>query len=302
MAEPIQPVPEPQPVPVALEGPASRATATEVLPVAESAAPPPPAPPRKRRRWLGWLVAVVVLIVLSVIGFFVAENYARSYAENLVRERIVEALALDPATEVAVDLGPGSLILQALGGKIDTVSVDVAALSFGAISGSAVITATGVPLDDTKPVETLGIVATVSEASVRELSGFLSGIELESIELGDGLITIGTEFSILGFIVVPVEVALEPSAVDGAISFNPVTISLNGADVSVEELRRNPQVAAIAGDLLASRDFCVASSLPQALTVVDVDVVGSNLVISIEGDGASLGGSGLTEFGVCKEK
>jgi len=307
MAEPIQPVPEPKPVPEAtpvpesLEGSASSTSATEVIPV-ETAPPAPPAPPKKRRRWLGWLIAGLVLVVLLIVGFFVAENYARTYAENLVRERIVEVLALDSATDVDVDLGGGSLILQALGGSINSVTVDVAELSFGDITGSALITATGVPLDSAEPVDTLGIVATVSEANVRKLSSFMSGIELKTIELGDGVISATTEFDILGFFVIPISVDLVPSAVNGGISFDPKTIILAGEEISVADLRASPEFAGLASQFLQSQTFCVASSLPKALTITDVDVVGSDLVIAINGDGTALAGPELSELGVCKQK
>jgi hypothetical protein len=258
--------------------------------------------PRKRRRWLGWLIALLVLVVLLVVGFFVADAYAKDYAKGYVRDQIVKALNLDPASQVDVDLGGGSVIAQAIAGSISEVTVNVAELPIGDVTGSAVITATGVPLDSTKPVETLGVEATISEANVQQLAGYLSGIDLKTIKLGNGVITVGTEFPILGLFVLPVSVDLEPSAVDGGISFDPKTIILNGQPISVEDLRNTPQVAALAGDLLKSRDFCVASSLPKALTITDVTVVGSDLVITITGDGTALGGPDMAELGVCKDK
>ncbi len=45
--------------------------------------------------------------------------------------------------------------------------------------------------------------------------------------------------------------------------------------------------------------MCVADSLPQALTVVDVQVVGTNLVVKVNGDGTPLSGPGLSTMGVC---
>ena len=292
MAEPIEPVVPPVVEPVE--------TKTAVLPAAPVATPP--AQPRKRRRWIGWVIALVVLVILLVLGFFVADAYAKDYAKGYVRDQIIQVLKLDPATKVDVDLGGGSVILQALRGSIDEVTVDVAELSFGDITGSAVITAAGVPLDGAQPVDKLGIVATVSETNVRKLASFMSGIELKTIELGDGVITASTEFNVLGFFVIPVSVDLVPSAVDGGISFDPKTITLAGEDISVADLRASPEFAGIAGQFLQSQDFCVASSLPKALTITDVDVVGSNLVIAINGDGTALGGPGLSELGVCKAK
>jgi hypothetical protein len=289
MAEPINPTVQPPAAPPSTP-------ATEVV-VVET-----PTAPKRRRRWIGWFIAIVVLVVLLIVGFFIAEAYAKDYAKGYVRDRIIEVLRLDPASEVDVDLGTGSIIVQALAGSIDEVTVDVAKLSFGDITGSAIITATGVPLDGTKPVNTLGIVAKVSEDNVRRIAGFLSGSQLKSIELADGVITIGTDFTVLGFFVIPVSVDLTPSATDGGINFDPTTVILAGEKISVDDLRNNAQVAALAGDLLKSQTFCVASSLPKALTITDVTVVGSTLVIGLNGDGAALSGPDLSELGSCKAK
>ncbi|MDP3208547.1 MAG: LmeA family phospholipid-binding protein [Rhodoglobus sp.] len=296
MAEPIAPLPssDPAPEPTPIAG-------TALVPV-EPFDQPPAATPRKRRRW--WVLVVVLLLVLVLLGiaYFAVERFGRDYAEQLVRDQVVLVLGLEPDAEVGVDLGPGSLIAQAIAGSIDTVTVDVAELSLGDVTASALLFATGVPLDSAKPVDTLRIVATVSEANVNQLAGYLSASELRAITLGDQVITAETEFSVFGLFVVPVTVDLVPSAVNGGISFDPKTIVVAGAEISVEDLRNSPEFSALAGDLLASRDFCVADQLPTALVLADVTVVGSTLVLEINGDGVALGDPALSEFGTCKEK
>lgn len=282
--------------------------AEPVMPTAPSSAPTPaptqtivvevPAPKRKRRRWIGVVIALVVLAVLLIVGFFVADHFARQYATGYVRDRIVEVLKIDPATPVDVELGEGSILLQAAAGALDQVDVQVDSLTFGELTGAASITAVKVPLDSAKPVEQLRIGITVTEANVRKLSGFISGIDLSTIELQDGLIRIGTEFDLLLF-KIPVAVDLAPAAIDGGISFDPQTILLGDQQISVADLRANPQFSALSGDLLDSRDFCVAGYLPEALTIDDVAVVGSDLVVSINGDGTALSDPALSTLGVC---
>jgi hypothetical protein len=257
------------------------------------------APGKKRQRWVGWLLAGIIFVGLLVAAFFVADSYVRDYAKDYVRERIVEVLGLDANAAVDVDLGPGSIILQALTGAIDEVSVDLEKLAFGDVIGDATLVATGVPLDGTQPVDTLQIEATIGEESVRSLAGFLSGLELESIELEEGIIAIGTEFSVFGLFTIPVGVDLLPSAVEGGISFDPQTVTLGQDDISVADLRNNPELSGLAGQFLASRDFCVAEYLPEALVVDGVAVVGSNLVVSINGDGVALSGPDLSTMGTC---
>ena len=255
-------------------------------------------PPRKKRRF-GWLIAIVVVAAVLVVGFFVGDHFARQYATDLVRERIIEVLKLDKNTEVAVGLGSGSILLQAIGGSVNDVTVDIPELELGEISAGASVTAAGVPLDMSKPVEKLGITVTVTEEQAQKLKTFLSGIDLTSIELGDGVISVGTDFDVFGLLKVPVSVDLAPSATEGGIAFDPETIVLDGNQISVQDLRDNPLVSALAGQLLASQTFCVAEYLPQALTLTDVDVVGETLVLKINGDGTALGGPEIATMGVC---
>ena len=257
--------------------------------------------PKKRRRW-PWILAIVLVVVVAllVVGFFVAEKYVREYAENYARQQIVSVLALPEDTPVKVTLGEGSIILQALSGAIREVDVEADDVTFGELTGDAVISATNVPLDGSKPVKTLDITVTIDEENVRTLAGSLSGLELSSIELQDGVIAIGSEFNIFNIIVIPVAVDLAPAAKDGAITFDPVTIYLGDDPISVADLRNSPEFSSLAGDLLRTQTVCVANSLPQALTVVDVKVVGTDLVVKVNGDGTPLSGPGLSTMGTCE--
>lgn len=258
----------------------------------------PPEKPARRRRRAGWIIALVILVIVLLIAFFVGDALARQYATGLVREKLVAALNLDPETEIDVNLGDGSILLQAAAGSIDEVSVLIPEFSLGEIAGEAEILATGVPIDTTEPVKTLGIEVTVNETNVQKLSGYLSGVELSSIVLVDNLIRIGSSIDIF-FASIPVAIDLAPSATDGGISFEPVTVLLGDQEVSVADLSAIPGISGIVGSLLGSQTVCVASYLPQGLTVDDVKVVGSDLVVSINGDGVALDGPDLTVQGAC---
>jgi hypothetical protein len=258
-----------------------------------------PAAPKKKRRF-GWIIALVVVVIVLVIAFFVADALAKQFATAYVKERIVEVLKLEPGTPVDVDLGSGSILLQAASGAISEVNVHVDELSFGDITGEATLVATSVPLDSSKPVDDLGIVVTVTEDNVQKLRSFISGIDLKSIELDNELIRVTTEFNIF-VATIPVSVDLAPSAKDGGISFDPVTIFIGDEPISVADLRASPEFQALAGDLLKSQDFCVAGYLPEALSIDDVDVVGSALRVSITGDGTSLSDPALSELGSCPD-
>ena len=284
MASPIQPR-EPAPE-----------NTTEVLPAQVVLVEDKPR--RKRRAWIGWLIGLVVLAILLVIAAFVGEQLARQYAESYVRERVLESLPVDPETPIAVEIGGGPVLLQAISGQMTRIDVDLPAVTIGAVSGSAVLTATGVPLDETKPVKSLDIELTITEESVRELSGYLSGADLDSIAVGNGVVTVATKVSLL-FVEIPITIDLLPSAADGGIAFKPETITLDDQQISVDDLRNNPVVSSLAGTLLDSQVFCVAESLPSAFTITDVVVDGSNLVIGVNGDGIVFSDPNLLATGTC---
>ena len=273
---------------------------TEVVPAGQPVVPPAePAPPRKKRR--GGLIALIVigvLVLLAVIGFFVAESFAKDYARDYVRGRIVEVLQLPADAEVAVDVGGGSIILQALAGRIQTVEVDVPEVSFGTLVGSARIHAEGVPLDETAPVDELGITFSVDEEDVAALAGNLSGLELSSVELEEPAIVVASVFSLFG-IEIPVGMSIVPSAAEGDIVFTPSAITLGDDEYTVEEVEENGFFAALAGPLLQQQSACIADQLPAALVLTDAAVAGERLRLVISGDGAALGGPGLSTLGTC---
>lgn len=271
---------------------------------ATSVAPPKPrgeAPLRKTRKRRRWIIAVIVLlvfVVLAIVAFFVAEDYARAAARDYVRERIVQVLGLPDEQLVKVDLGEGYLLLQALTGRVDEVQVTIDSLSVGELNGSAVIVARGVPLDQSAAVDELDIQFTIPEENLNELSGYLSGADLESVQLEGEAIRIGSTLRFFT-IALPVAVGLEPTAQDGQLIFTPVDIVLGENTVTVEDLRGGI-FGGLADLLLQSQAFCVASFLPESFEVVDVAVQPDALVISIDGSGAVLGGPSMSTRGTCE--
>lgn len=256
------------------------------------------APPRKRRGWLIALIVVGILVVLGVVGFVIADGIAKDYARDYVRSRIVEVLVLPEDARVDVDLGGGSIILQALAGRIDTVDVAVPHVAFGELVGSAELRAEGVPLDQSAPVEMLRIDVAVDEGDLAVIAGSLSGLELESIELAEPDIVVASSFRVFG-LPIPIGMTLEPSAADGHLAFTPTSVTVGDATFQTQQLLDNPLFGEFAGDLLRQQSVCVAGSLPQALVLTDATVDGNALVLSISGDGAALGGPELATLGSC---
>lgn len=273
---------------------------TEVLPAARGGDPSGTlqTPPSKRRR--GWIVALVagLVVLLGAIGFVVADGVAKAYARDYVSARVAEVLQLPEDARVDVDLGGGSIIVQALTGRIQTVEVDVPVLAVGDISGSAQLHAEGVPLNESAPVDVLRIEVAVGAADLAAIAGDLSGLAVESVALRDDELVVGSTISLFG-LPIPIEVALVPAATDGMLVFTARSVSVSGEDFAAEELRSNPLFGALAGALLQPASVCVADRLPQSLVLSGAEIVGEELVLTIVGDGATLGGEGMSTFGSC---
>lgn len=275
---------------------------TEVIPPAPADEPAPAAtepPKRKRRGWLIALIVAVVLLLLLVVTFFIVDAVAKSYARDYVADRIIAVLGLPADAEVDVDLGGGSIILQALTGRVAQVDVGVPEVAFGELSGAATVRAEGVPLDANAPVDSLDIRFEMTEEALAPLADNISGLELQSLTLEEPQIFAATEFDLFGFLL-PISMGLEPGAQDGRVTFTPTTVRIGEDEYSAGELAENPFFAALAGPLLQQQQLCVAQELPRALTVTDVAVDGALLVVSIDGDGAALGGPDLSTPGTCE--
>lgn len=285
--------------PVTPASPAEPATSTEVVSTAEPAATaePAPVPTRKRRGWIVALVILGVLLVLAIVGFFVADAIAKSYARDYVRERIVAVLNLPDDADVSVDLGGGSMILQALAGRVDTVDVVVPDAAFGDLSGRLELRATGVPLDATAPVETLAVDFALAADDLAALSQGEDAEDAPEFAIVDGELTLSSEFEFFG-IVLDWGLAAVPSAADAQLVLTPTRLTIGDATFEAGE-DDDSFLGQIARALLQPQTLCVASQVPVALSLADAAIVGDQLVLTFEGDGAALGGSEFSTPGSC---
>lgn len=276
---------------------------TEILPV-EPARPPASnaavaEPPRKRRRgWIIALIVVAIVLILAFIAFLIADGLAKDYARDYVRTRIIEVLALPDDARVDVDLGGGSIILQALAGTIDTVDIAVPEATFGDLTGVVDVHAEGVPLTETSPVDVLRVDFSVAEGDLTAIATSLSGLALDTIELEESEIVVSSAFNIFG-IPFPLGMSLEPSAVDGELVFTPTSVTVADNTFAAADVLANPLFGPFARDLLKQQSVCIAGSLPQALVLTGAEVDGAHLVLGFSGDGSALGGPELSTLGTC---
>jgi len=156
-----------------------------------------------------------------------------------------------------------------------------------------------VPLAEDQPLQKLAFTYRVSEKNVSVLASNLSGMKLDTVTLDPPEIVANATFSVLGF-GIPVGLGLTPSASKGQLAFTPTSILVSGQRFTSKQLLATPGLRGLAKQLLKQQTFCVAQYLPRALTVTSVKVVGHELVMTISGDGAALGGTAFTTKGSCQ--
>jgi hypothetical protein len=275
---------------------------TEILPVEpvrpEPTQPEPSgAPKRKRRGWIIALIVVAAVVVLGIVAFVVAEALAKDYARGHVRDRIVEVLNLPDDAEVDVDLGGGSIILQALAGRVDTVDVEVPEVTFGELSGAVRLQAEGVPLDEMQPVDVLGIDFAIGADDLTAL-GQDAEEGAPTFVFADGEVLLSSEFAIFGA-TVPLSLTFEPSAADGDLVLTPTSITLGSE--TFESGDDDSFFGQILSGLFQPQNLCIAASVPQALVLTDASIDDPELVLTFTGDGAAFGGPELSTPGTCPE-
>jgi hypothetical protein len=122
--------------------------------------------PRKKHRGRTALIVLLVIVVVLVAAFFIGDYFAKKYATNYVRDQIASSLGLPSTAPVTVNLGSGSILLQAATGHIDDVNVTVNPIALDGLTGSATLVAHGVPLYQTDPVQSLQVKVFVPTSTV----------------------------------------------------------------------------------------------------------------------------------------
>lgn len=249
---------------------------------------------RGRRALIVILVITVVLVALFVVGDYVVKQYATGY----VREKIASSLGLPSVAPVTVDLGPGSILLQAATGQINDVTVTVNPIVLDGLTGSARLTAHGVPLNQSTPVTSLKVRLSVSTSTVATAIS-----RIPSLSRMKPVVTIsGTHVVVTGTVRVfgfpqSIGATLSPRVSNGVPSYVIDTATLNGATVSVAVLDR--YLPGLTTLLQSGRSLCIANSLPKALTLTGIGLRGQSIISTFSGNGLELNAAAFSQKGTC---
>lgn len=259
-------------------------------------APAPSARKRPKKRTI--IVTVLASLAVVVAALWAVDAWARQQLADYVTDKVQEVLSLESDEPVDVEIAGVSVIAQVLTGSLEQVDVGVDDVAIGDFTGGVELRAQGIPVDLSKPVDSVQIEFTVSEKSIQKIAHLLSATAIDSVELVDSEIQFASQFSVFGF-PIDVGVGIEPFAEEGQIGFTPTSISVNGVTTSSSAL--SEQYGSFAATLLQTRSICVARWLPAALTVDDVEVRGDDLVITIGADRAILDEAALRSLGSCPD-
>jgi hypothetical protein len=254
--------------------------------------------PRNRHRGRRALIAIIVVIVLLVVAFFVADYFARRYATNYVQQQVASALGLPSTSPVDVDLGSGSILLQAAAGQINDVEVNVNPLVVDGLSGSATLTAHGVPLSSTAPVRDLQVNVTVPQATVAQAIAKIPALARYQprVSISDTSVVMTGSVSIFGF-AQQVGITMVPKVSAGVPSLSIQTARFAGATVSIAQLDR--YMPGLSNLLQSGTSLCIANALPKSFVLTGISLENKSIISTFAGNGVELNDATLSQKGTC---
>ncbi|MCU1584521.1 MAG: hypothetical protein JWM49_1077 [Microbacteriaceae bacterium] len=250
----------------------------------------------RRRRSRRVFAVVGALVVLVIVAAVLLDGVARNVVANLIESKVRSSLSLPASAPVDVTIGGSSVLLQLAAGRLQTVTIAVDDLAVGELRGNAVITATGVPTDTSKPIDHGSLVFTAGQSELSTLLTGFDGLPITSVALADGAVNADIVATVFGM-KLPITVALAPKAIDGQLGLTPKSLTLSGATLSPSAVRAS--LGSVADSLLATQKVCVAKYLPRAFWLDSVSVRGSNLRLSVSASSFTLNSDLFSSKGVC---
>ncbi|PZU40950.1 MAG: DUF2993 domain-containing protein [Microbacterium sp.] len=234
--------------------------------------------PERRRRVWPWIVALLVVAGLLVGAWFAGEWLARDIVERAIRTQVVQQLDLAADQQVDVEVG-GAVLPGLIVGELDEVRIAAEDVSFDAFAGDVEVVARAVPIRGEQDLGSASATVVVDEDQLRTLLAGVEGFPADTIAIEGSEVTATIELSLFGA-AFPIGVGFDIAAATGDLVLTPSSLRLGDADVGADELRA--RFGGIADAVLRSWDVCVAESLPQALTLTDVQVSEGRVVALVD--------------------
>ncbi len=256
--------------------------------------------PKRRVRTTLRFVVTAGIISLLVVAAIVADNAARGIVADQIAKQVRTSLAVPASTPVDVSVGGTSVLVQLLSGSLDKVDVGIARLSLGELAGSAQLTASGIPLDTSKPTALARFVFVTDQTALKALFSTVPGLAPKQIAIADGKVTLGTEVTLFGYSL-PVGIEFTPSASKGQLVLTPSSIVINGQSFTGKQLKASA-FGSLTDALFVNHAVCVAPLLPKNFTLESVFITGKSIQLTVSAQNAVLNSKLLASRGTCPSK
>lgn len=247
---------------------------------------------KKRRGFTIFMIVVIGLVVLFAILAVVAEVVARNYAEGRAESEIKSSLPAGTTGSVGVQIHGFSVILQALNGSLDDLTLTSKNLVVGKVPLRFTAELADVPLQSggtTGPVDaTLKIDQNALDASplLKDVSG--------SVVLGKGTFAYDSSINILG-LALKYKLTAKPT-----VDETGQKLLLTPTDAAITSSNSSVDVSSLLSYLKTNPvSICVAQSLPKGATLTGVRVAPDLLTLDLHSKGLPLSEAGLTTTGSC---
>ncbi|WP_243224952.1 DUF2993 domain-containing protein [Microbacterium sp. CIAB417] len=244
----------------------------------------------RRPRW-PWVVGIVVVVLVVLV--VAAELIARAVLPGIVRGIVVEQLDL-PADQQLDAHAEGLLLPQLISGRLDELTLSTDSITLGGITGSADVTALGVPLGGGDLEAASGTVRIDQEQLQNLLAQ--SDLPIEEIAFEEPDVVASGSVDVLGFSL-PISLTATPGAEDGELTLTPIALLIGGVELSAD------QVSARLGDLGArlteTQRICIADQLPAGITLTGLTIDGTEAVADLSVDGGIVTDAALQQNGTC---
>jgi hypothetical protein len=237
-------------------------------------------------------VAITLIVFGAVVvgGAVVADNSARAFAENLIATEVKSSLPSNVSGDVNVSVGGFSFVNQYLSGRLDEVRITSSALMIQGVPVTASVVATGVPTDLSQPVDAIDATLGLSEAAVNQAAQVPGA---GSLTLLDGSVSYTGALNVLGMsLSYTVRASVAPSA-GNVVMLTPQEVTLAAGAGSLD------LTGVLGGVKDTAVPICLASYLPQDLTISGVTVTSGSADVVLSGRNIVLSQENLSTLGSC---
>ena len=247
----------------------------------------------RRRRGAGCASVPVVLVGLVVVlGLLLvaADLVARPLAESRAATEIEAALPDGSRGGVDVDIHGFSVILQAVRGSLDDVTVTGDDLVLAGVPVGLDVDLADVPVDGQGTTGRVDGTVTVDQDAVDGLRAVQD--TGGSFTLGTDEVTFDRSFNVPLLGEIPVRVSGEPVlSADGAqLTITPTAASVPGSGLQIDDERVLSTFAI---------DLCLAQYLPEQVQLTGLSVEPGRLAVDLGSDGLPLSSEALSGRGSC---